>query len=77
MWMLTQPVCGKEKMMNFEDMKVGDKIKLPPGKWGDEQRAVYDEANQFAAEHPGVQFETEGHEGSNFETGQYWLVRTK
>lgn len=63
--------------MNFEDMEVGDKMKLPQGKWGDEQRAVYDQAGQFAAQHPDVQFETEGHEGSNFEPGQYWLVRTK
>ena len=63
--------------MNFEDMEVGDKMKLPQGKWGDQQRAVYNQAGQFAAQHPGVQFEIEGHEGSNFEPGQYWLVRTK
>ena len=63
--------------MSFENMRVGDKVKLPPGKWDGEQRAVYDQANRFAAENPGVQFEAEGHEGSNFEQGQYWLVRTK
>jgi len=63
--------------MKFDEMKVGDKVKLPQGKWGDEQRTVYDEANAYAAQNPGVQFETEGSEGSNFEPGQYWLVRTK
>ena len=63
--------------MNIEDMKVGDKMKLPEGKWGDAQRKVYDQANQFASQNPSVQFETEGHDGSNFEPGQYWLVRTK
>lgn len=33
--------------MSFEDMKAGGKIKLPQGKWCDEQRAVYDQAGQY------------------------------
>lgn len=63
--------------MTFEEMEVGDKMKLPPGKWSGAQRAVYDQANDYARAHPGVQFETEGHEGSISEPGQYWLVRKK
>lgn len=63
--------------IDFDKMEVGEKVALPPGKWSETQRAYYDQANEFARLNHGVQFEVSGHEGSNFEQGQYWIMRTK
>ena len=62
----------------FENMKVGDKIALPVGKWSDTQRVVVRQATEFAAKQdPTWQFQADGHEGSQFERGQYHLERIR
>ena len=62
----------------FSSMKLGDKITLPIGKWGDVQREVLRTATDFAAkQEPNWQFQADGHEGSTFEKGQYFLERIR
>ena len=63
--------------IDFSTMQIGDKHALPPGKWGNDQRAVFEGATAFQRANPGVQFEVTGHEGSDFERGQYWITRIK
>ena len=63
---------------DFASMVIGDKVKLPEGKWSDPQRAVMAQATKFAdTQDPRWQFQTVGSEGSDFERGQYWLERTR
>lgn len=63
--------------INFSAMNVGDKVALPSGKWGDKLRVYHQQAADYARDNPGMQFETEGNEGSMTEKGQYWIRRIK
>lgn len=63
---------------DFSNMKIGDRIILPVGGWSDTQREVLKLASDFCnTQDPHWQFQTVGHEGSDFERGQYWLERTR
>ena len=63
--------------IDFSTMQVGDRIALIEGKWGDAQRVAYNAATAYQAQHTGVQFQVDGHDGSTFERGQFWIERTK
>jgi len=63
---------------DFSGMALGDKLKLPEGKWGDTQRDVLALAAKFAdTQSPRWQFQADGHDGSTFERGQYWIERIR
>lgn len=62
----------------FENLKVGEKLEMPVGKWGDAQREMMRQATDFASkQEPAWQFQADGHEGSTFERGQYFLERIR
>jgi hypothetical protein len=62
----------------FENMQLNDKILMPEGKWSDTQREVLRQATEFASkQEPAWQFQADGHEGSTFEKGQYFLERIR
>jgi hypothetical protein len=52
---------------NIADMQPGDFIQLPRGKWhvNAAAKAVYAEAQQYAADHPGTQFQVENEPDHN------------
>lgn len=63
---------------DFASMAVGDRLPMPPGKWSDPQREVMALATAFCnTQDPRWQFQSDGHEGSTFEPGQYWIERTR
>ena len=65
-------------MYNFKDMKIGDKLPCPVGKWGEPQRDALAQAAEFAnTQEPRWQFQADGHDGSTFERGQYWIERIR
>lgn len=62
----------------FSEMKLGDKLPMPIGKWSDTQRETLREATDFASkQEPAWQFQVDGHDGSTFEKGQYFLERIR
>ena len=63
--------------IDFDKMEVGDKIKLPPGRWGEELRELYTAANAYVKDNKGKQFEFSGNDGSALNKGQYWIERVK
>lgn len=65
-------------MIDFANMKVGDKAKLPALKWGTENRQVYEQAGKYcrevAAKGEGQpQFQVDGHDDGN----GYWIERVR
>ncbi len=65
-------------MIDFAAMNIGDKVDLPPGKWNDEKREYLDTANAYCRTSPdNPQFQIGGHDGSDFEKGQYYIERIR
>lgn len=68
----------------FEKLKLGDKVAMPAGNFGDAQRELLRQAGEFASkQNPPWQFQADGYPGSvgylgaNASMGQYWLERIR
>ena len=67
-------------MIDFSQMKVGDKVNLPPGEWDDGLREIFEQAKQFVVnEQPTWQFQADrvhiGNKSTNPPTKDQYVIR--